>query len=67
MRAAIMSWRGGPGWTGSDGQRQNGADLVFYFGASDILQTAHWYDALTARFPSAHLIGCSMTLSETVG
>jgi hypothetical protein len=59
MKATIMSWKGGPGWTGSRAQRDRRTDLVLYFGATDILKSSHCYEDLRAAFPTAHLVGCS--------
>src|SRR3990167_2907675 len=59
MKAAIMSWKDGPGWTSSKEQRGRRADLVFYFGATDTLKSSRYYEDLRAAFPTAHLVGCS--------
>jgi hypothetical protein len=59
MKAAIVSWKDGAGWTCSKEQLDGGADLVFYFGATDMLTSPRWYDDLRLALPSAHLVGCS--------
>ncbi len=58
MHAEQISWRPATGWTpGSDHGKPAG--LVLYFGMREHLTCGARYDELRARFPRAHLLGCS--------
>jgi hypothetical protein len=59
MKAAVVSWKDGRGWTCSKEKQDGAADLVFYFGATDTLKSSLWFEDLREAFPSAHLVGCS--------
>ena len=58
MRASRLLWVDPTGWTEStpDGIAPG---LVFYFGTRRMLTDGARHDELRARFPGAHLIGCS--------
>ena len=53
-----LTWNPGHGWQSSAAPCRD-AQLVLYFGSSDALATQAWYDELRARFPQAHLVGCT--------
>lgn len=60
MRIEQGRWTGPDGWRWS---RSNGGlaspQLVLYFGAREILASGERYGELRARYPDAHLLGCS--------
>jgi hypothetical protein len=53
-----LTWNESGGWQPSAGARSD-AHLVLYFGTSDELGTEAWYGELRARYPHAHIVGCS--------
>lgn len=58
MRANLLSWKEGSGWSAAEvgpGQPQ----LVLYFGGRDDLLDARPYNQLRQKFPVTHLVGCS--------
>ncbi len=65
MRATQLNWTEADGWADSGGS-QNGADLVLYFGTRQSLACGSRYHELRAKFPSAHIVGCS-TGGQIVG
>ncbi len=58
MRAHLLSWKKDSGWS-SPASEAASAQLVFYFGTRLDLEPAERYAELRARFPEAHLLGCS--------
>jgi hypothetical protein len=58
MQAEQLSWSAASGWMCGNGRSQT-ADLVLYFGARQALACGTRYDELRAKFPGAHLLGCS--------
>jgi hypothetical protein len=64
MHAEQISWRKATGWTSSGNGKSNGggakpADLVLYFGMREALACGTRYGELRAKYPRAHLLGCS--------
>jgi hypothetical protein len=58
MHAEQISWRQASGWTSSHAGNGS-ADLVLYFGMREALTCGTRYAELRAKFPNAHLLGCS--------
>jgi hypothetical protein len=58
MHTEQLSWRQASGWTSSNGTSET-ADLVLYFGMRQALACGARYAELRAKFPNAHLLGCS--------
>lgn len=58
MRIAQHSWTDGTDWQAVAGDAQ-GAQVVFYFAAPEVWRTARPHDYLAARYPGAHVIGCT--------
>lgn len=58
MRATQFFWKDLEGWA-KDSEQPAHTDLVLYFGSRAMLEQAAHYDALRARFPQSHLLGCS--------
>lgn len=58
MRSHLLSWRQGSGWSaGADAPEH--VQLVLYFGSRGDLEDEQRYLELRARFPDAHIVGCS--------
>lgn len=67
MTVHSLSWNGASGWSRRPGTVAAGADLVLYFGATDVLARASGpVPELAAAFPSATVCGCS-TAGEISG
>jgi hypothetical protein len=58
VRSHLLSWTRGSGWTGNGGDPQP-VQLVLYFGSRGDLENRQPYIELRARFPDAHIFGCS--------
>jgi hypothetical protein len=58
MHAEQLSWRQASGWISSAASSEP-ADLVLYFGMRQALACGARYGELRAKFPDAHLLGCS--------
>jgi hypothetical protein len=58
MQAEQLSWNPASGWVSGNGGSQ-AADLVLYFGTRQGLACGARYEELRAKFPDAHLLGCS--------
>lgn len=58
MQTAQLTWSANGGWQ-SCSDAANEAQLVLYFGSSDVLGTEDWYRDLRTLYPHAHLVGCS--------
>jgi hypothetical protein len=58
MQTEQLTWSASAGWQPRAGVREN-VQLVLYFGSTEALESDAWYDELRARFPHAHLVGCS--------
>jgi len=58
MHTEQLSWTEASGWVSSGGMA-GAADLVLYFGKRTALANGARYNELRARFPNAHLLGCS--------
>lgn len=56
MRLHRIAWSERSGWSGPEPSQ---ASLVLYFGSRHVLGKGGWLDALRARYPDAHLLGCS--------
>ncbi|MBV9555918.1 MAG: FIST C-terminal domain-containing protein [Pseudolabrys sp.] len=59
MKNVALSYSEKSGWQMEGGASPLRADLVLFFGARDALANPACYDALRARFPGAHILGCS--------
>lgn len=60
-------WVDGTGWEPAPpGRLQDSADLVLLFGSSQVLKQQDRFQDVRARFPRAHLFGCS-TAGEICG
>ena len=59
MRARSIAWSEAQGWQAPQNDLLPHADLVLYFGARAALACGARYQELRARFPAAHIIGCS--------
>lgn len=55
MRSQILTWRADTGWRGDAAAPQ----LVLYFGSRSDLADGERYRELKARFPEAHVVGCT--------
>ena len=67
MRIEQRGWRPTTGWSpGSPSQLVQQADLVFAFGAKEVLLRSQQLEELRARFPGAAIVGCS-TAGEIAG
>lgn len=51
-----FSWTAAEGWTS---QARSNADLVLYFGGRSVLEDGGRFAELKARYPKAHIVGCS--------
>lgn len=58
MRTEQLSWTEASGWKSNSGGT-GPANLVLYFGKRKALANGARYDELRAKFPAAHLLGCS--------
>lgn len=58
MRAEQFSWGEATGWH-ADGGIPGRADLILYFGTRHALAGGARYNELRAKFPNAHILGCS--------
>jgi hypothetical protein len=58
MRTEQLSWTEASGWKSNSGGAGS-ANLVLYFGKRKALANGARYDELRAKFPGAHLLGCS--------
>ncbi|MHB8811970.1 MAG: FIST N-terminal domain-containing protein [Steroidobacteraceae bacterium] len=58
MRIDQLTWVSAEGWE-PGGEADQAVQLVLYFGNTDLLATDAWYPQLRARFPAAHMVGCS--------
>jgi hypothetical protein len=56
MHVDQWSWSAANGW---DGATSGNADLVLFFGSRPALQCGASYREMRARFPKAHILGCS--------
>lgn len=59
MRTQQLTWTEAQGWHAGGGGPPERADLVIYFGARAALACGARYRELRARFPRAHILGCS--------
>ncbi len=59
VRAQQLSWSEAKGWNALRSGFPEHTDLVIYFGARAALAGGARYHELRARFPSAHILGCS--------
>ena len=67
MKIEQQYWTAGAGWQNEAGSPLDGnASLVLVFGASHIVGDAGRMDEVRARYPGAHLVGCS-TSGEICG
>ena len=67
MRIEQRGWRPTTGWSpGSPSLLAERADLVFAFGAKDVLRCNRPLEELSARYPEAAIVGCS-TAGEIAG
>lgn len=66
MRICQEAWRPNGGWRQLSEQHASGAQLVFYFVSPAAREPAAPYEYLKARYPSAHIIGCT-TGGEILG
>lgn len=57
MQTEQLTWSATGGWHPGAGMRD--AQWVLYFGVREALAHDGWYDELRARYPHAHLLGCS--------
>jgi hypothetical protein len=57
MRTEVLSWTQAHGWQGAAAPATS--DLVLYFGARAALACGTRHHELQARYPDAHLLGCS--------
>lgn len=57
MYVQPLSWNVVKGWSPNGLDRD--ADLVLYFGTRSVLEDGARFAELRAKFPSAHLVGCS--------
>jgi hypothetical protein len=57
MRIEKLAWTDATGWQCEHGSKP--AQLVLYFGSRDTLADGPWFDQLAAKFPGAHILGCS--------
>jgi hypothetical protein len=53
-----LTWKEHTSWQSSAGMCSD-PHLVLYFGTSEALGTEAWYCDLRARYPDAHLVGCT--------
>jgi hypothetical protein len=53
-----LIWNQNRGWQSSAEVRCD-AQLVLYFGSSEAVASEGWYGDLRARYPDAHLVGCT--------
>src|SRR5574337_309353 len=58
MRIQQLVWRRESGWSAA-GTAGKETGLVFYFGTRDALSSGKRYEELRAKFPNAHILGCS--------
>jgi hypothetical protein len=58
MRTAKIVWNNRSGWT-APATDAGDVSLVLYFGTRQALRCGTRYDELRARFPRAHIMGCS--------
>jgi hypothetical protein len=58
VRAQQLYWKDLGGWL-DDPEQPVAADLVLYFGDREALAAPSTFEALRARFPEAHIVGCS--------
>jgi hypothetical protein len=58
LQTEQLTWTAEDGWQ-SGGTLLPGAQLVLYFGSRDALEAESWYSGLRARYPAAHIVGCS--------
>ena len=58
MRAKQLSWNETRGWNGGLAT-EDGANLVLYFGARQMLADTRRFDELRDAFPHARILGCS--------
>jgi len=56
MQVDPWSWSEAKGWNGGT---SDNADLVLFFGSRQALQGGTSYRQMRARFPKAHILGCS--------
>jgi hypothetical protein len=57
MRIGKLAWTDATGWECEPGGHP--VQLVLYFGSRDTLADGPWFGQLRARFPDAHILGCS--------
>ena len=58
MQTEQLMWNQSRGWQSSTEVRRD-AQLVLYFGSSEAVGSEAWYRDLRARYPDAHLVGCT--------
>ena len=58
MQANLLSWQADAGWQSETGIPEDG-QLVLYFGSRSTLESGERTAEIRAKFPRAHLIGCS--------
>jgi hypothetical protein len=58
MRVTQFSWSENAGWAAPAGNGTH-SDLVFFFGNRQALACGARYHELRAKFPHAHIVGCS--------
>ncbi len=59
MHADQISWAEATGWQGKTNGAAGKANLVLYFGVRQALASGARYEELRAKFPRAHILGCS--------
>jgi len=67
MIAEQFTWKAASGWsTNFPGKLNGSSQLVLAFGGSTALNSQHLLDDIRAKFPAAHVLGCS-TAGEIAG
>ena len=65
MKTKQLIWEGPEGWDDFEGEDLN-AQLVLFFGSTDILSDATPYEKLREMYPDATMVGCT-TAGEIIG
>ena len=58
MKTEPLMWNLARGWH-SNAEVCRDAQLVLYFGSTEAVASEAWYGELRARYPDAHLVGCT--------